>query len=37
MRRNFELIRLPKEWGDGFDTFCMRLHEQAFLPLTKSK
>jgi len=37
MRRNFELIRLPKEWGDGFDTFCMRLHEQAFLPLTKSQ
>ena len=37
MRRNFELIRLPKEWGDGFDTFCMRLHEQAFLPLTQKK
>jgi hypothetical protein len=37
MRWNFENIKLPREWGDGFDTFCMKIHEQGFLPLTQSK
>ena len=37
MRWNFENIKLTKEWGDGFDTFCQNLQEKAFLPLTKKQ
>ena len=36
MRSSFENIRLSKEWGAGFDGFCLTLPEKGFLPLTKA-